>query len=684
MFSLFDRPIGAQLRLGQGVTIGAIAVASAAMAIVGARAVHLAHRQQVEVTRPLATMSALRSTMLGIRVDARDVLLDARTDAAVRTHADRIARALTRADSLVTSLERHPVATPTLAGRIATLRADFTRYDADMRRFVERRLTGDTSATVALLRGDVGVNVGGMTNRLAALIDGQVAAGEALAADVARQLWWGLGLALGLLCVGTVAAIAVNLRIARRTTRALGEVSAAAGSLTSHCVTGLRRGIQALATGDLALTIVPATRPVVVDGRDEIAALAASVNAMIADVQATLVAYDAARGALGDAIRENARVIAACREGDLAVRGDTAPFDGAYRTLIAGMNDAVAAVAGPIGDTRAALEKLAARDLAVRLDGHYAGDFGRMAEAFNGSAEALGGTLREVAVTVDQVEAASHGIASASHTLAAGATEQAASIERLSTTADATRTTTERNATSALRARAVAEQARMEASDGARRMAELRGAMDDIREAATATARIARTIDEIAFQTNLLALNAAVEAARAGDAGRGFAVVADEVRSLALRAADSAREAGALVARSVTSTERGSALAGDVADALGRIDADAGQLEAVAQDVATSSERQRAGIGDVATSIGQVHVVTRQVAASAEECASASAELTAQAGSLRDLVATFRFVRDGVIAARTGATRQVRRHDTPHQPGVPAARTSSRGHVAAD
>src|SRR4029450_8572568 len=100
-------------------------------------------------------------------------------------------------------------------------------------------------------------------------------------------------------------------------------------------------------------------------------------------------------------------------------------------------------------------------------------------------------------------------------------------------------------------AREVSETNRTMTAQGVEGMHKLSAAIEKIKASSDATAKVIKTIDEIAFQTNLLALNAAVEAARAGDSGRGFAVVAQEVRILAMRSAQAAKDTAGLIQDSV-------------------------------------------------------------------------------------------------------------------------------------
>jgi Na+-translocating ferredoxin:NAD+ oxidoreductase RNF subunit RnfB len=109
------------------------------------------------------------------------------------------------------------------------------------------------------------------------------------------------------------------------------------------------------------------------------------------------------------------------------------------------------------------------------------------------------------------------------------------------------------------------------AAKAAEAMTKMSGAINDIRDSGNATAKIVKTIDEIAFQTNLLALNAAIEAARAGDAGKGFAVVAEEVRGLAKRSSEAAKNTEALIQKSIERTGVGVSISEETAAALGEI-----------------------------------------------------------------------------------------------------------------
>ena len=221
------------------------------------------------------------------------------------------------------------------------------------------------------------------------------------------------------------------------------------------------------------------------------------------------------------------------------------------------MNDTLDSVLSPITEATSVLERWAERDLRARVNGAYNGDHARIKTAMNATADALDNALGEIAGAVEQVSAAGGQIASGSQSLASGSSEQASSLEEVSASLQEMASATQANAKDAQQAKALSDETSDSVNTGMLRMGELTEAMHAIRDGSQQTAKIVRTIDEIAFQTNLLALNAAVEAARAGDAGRGFAVVADEVRTLAIRAAEAARQTTALIEEAGTRVEGG-------------------------------------------------------------------------------------------------------------------------------
>ena len=165
-------------------------------------------------------------------------------------------------------------------------------------------------------------------------------------------------------------------------------------------------------------------------------------------------------------------------------------------------------------------------------------------------------------------------------------------------------------------------------------MTELTASMQAISKASEETSKIIKTIDEIAFQTNLLALNAAVEAARAGEAGAGFAVVADEVRSLALRAAEAAKNTSGLIESIVVQIKDGTELVNKTNAAFSDVAKGSTKIAALVREIAAASGEQAQGISQLNIAVNEMDKVIQQNAASAEENAGASQEMTGQSEEL--------------------------------------------------
>jgi len=346
--------------------------------------------------------------------------------------------------------------------------------------------------------------------------------------------------------------------------------------------------------------------------------------------------------------REVQALIDAGLAGDLRKRGDVAVLSEAYKPMMEGINEILDAVVAPINEAGSVLQHVGQQDLTVRVTGDYKGDHAAIKENLNGALQALEVALSRAREASSQVNQASDQIATSSQTLAEGASEQASSLEEVSASLEQLTAMTNQNADNAAQADVLAKESRGMATRGNEAMQSMEAAINKIKVSSDQTAKIIKTIDEIAFQTNLLALNAAVEAARAGEAGKGFAVVAEEVRNLAARSAEAAKNTAEMIEESVKNAEGGVQISSNVATILRDIMESASKVSDFISEIAAASKEQATGLNQINKAVSEMDKVTQSNAASSEESAAAAEELSAQAESLGAIIAAFRISNNGM------------------------------------
>jgi len=309
-------------------------------------------------------------------------------------------------------------------------------------------------------------------------------------------------------------------------------------------------------------------------------------------------------------------------------------------------------------------------DFTMRIPADNNNEIGQAIHAYNALISNLQGTLRTLLGIVEQLTQAAHSSSGSAAQVASSSLQQSEATAVIAATVEEVTASINHVSESAKTALDITHRSGELCNQGGRIINETATGIMQISDTVRQTSvtietlgqqsnhisSVVQVIKEVADQTNLLALNAAIEAARAGEQGRGFAVVADEVRKLAERTTKATEEITQMIAtlqkraneaivsmgEAVVRVDAGVALAHQAGNAIGQIEAEAGKVIDVVDDISSRLEEQSIASNNIAGHVESVAQMTDSNSAAANETAQVANVLQDLANVMRETVSRFK------------------------------------------
>jgi hypothetical protein len=284
------------------VVLGAVLAGSTAVSLLSLRAMRQINAQTTVIAErwlpQTERVAALRASLTQLRLFQFNYVLSATpearavVDGTIRTSQDSVTRRLREYEQALTGADERRLFSAT----DSVINAYFAAW-SDIRDLADEKQTANAQSE---MNGPMKERFATVRTSLQQLEQFNHDASEAARAFGAATYAQSVRLTIGSLLALLLASVAVTFWAGRRISDAVLEILDRATSLQSHCISGLKKAIDGLAQGDTQISVRAVTKPIEHAAKDEVGTIATTLNTIIAETQATLIAFSATQEVLAD------------------------------------------------------------------------------------------------------------------------------------------------------------------------------------------------------------------------------------------------------------------------------------------------------------------------------------------------------------------------------------------------